>query len=724
MDSIDKKFQLLKNKIEKYLPEESLVLIEKAYKFAKKEHADQYRESKAPYIDHPLKVAKILADIKQDAVSIASALLHDTVEDCDISIDDIKKNFGEEIAYIVEGLTKLDKILFGSLEEEQAENFRKMFLAMAKDLRIVVVKLADRLHNMKTLRHKNPANQIKTARETLEIFAPLANRLGIISLKWQLEDLAFYYLYPKEFKNVKELVALKREDREKYIDGFIEQVKKILVKAKVKGKVTGRPKHFYSIYKKQKERNIETLYDLMGIRILVPALKECYEVLGVVHAAFKPIEGRFKDYIAMPRTNMYRSLHTTVIGPNGHPVEIQIRTYEMHDIAEYGVAAHWQYKEAREMTNVRHKDKMDFYWLRELIETQKQKDAPTAYMQNLKIDLFDDEVFVFTPKGAVHTMPIGATPIDFAYKVHTQIGHKCVGAKVNNKIVNLTYKLKSGDIVEILTSKKEAPKIDWINFLGTSFAKNKIKQWFRKQKHEQNLKGAKAEFEKKLLTIGILPKEVFNTEITKKFLANYNINTMEEFLLGVSYGELSIDGAIKILKNIFEEKDKKDDDLTLIEEVVSFKKKKISFDRVKVLGESGIEVYMAKCCNPLPGDSIIGYITMRRGISVHRKECLNLLNLKEENKERLVEVAWESNQKEELYPIVINIDAFERQGLLKDVINKIVENKTNMLEVDSKSNGGTAYVKLALQIKDIDHLNRIKNAIQSIGDVYSVHRVS
>ncbi|MBT5988766.1 bifunctional (p)ppGpp synthetase/guanosine-3',5'-bis(diphosphate) 3'-pyrophosphohydrolase, partial [bacterium] len=635
-----------------------------------------------------------------------------------------KKKFGEEIAYIVDGLTKLDKIFFYSLEEEQAENFRKMFLAMAKDLRIVIVKLADRLHNMKTLRHKNPANQIKTARETLEIFAPLANRLGIISLKWQLEDLAFYYLYPKEFKNVKELVALKREEREKYIDGFIEQVKKLLVKAEVKGKVTGRPKHFYSIYKKQKERNIETLYDLMGIRILVPALKECYEVLGVVHAAFKPIEGRFKDYIAMPRTNMYRSLHTTVIGPNGHPVEIQIRTYEMHDIAEYGVAAHWQYKEAREMTNVRHKDKMDFYWLRELIETQKQKDAPTAYMQNLKIDLFDDEVFVFTPKGAVHTMPIGATPIDFAYKVHTQIGHKCVGAKVNNKIVNLTYKLKSGDIVEILTSKKEAPKIDWINFLGTSFAKNKIKQWFRKQKHEQNLKGAKAEFEKKLLMIGILPKEVFNTEITKKFLANYNINTMEEFLLGVSYGELSIDGAIKILKNIFEEKDKKDDDLTLIEEVVSFKKKKISFDRVKVLGESGIEVYMAKCCNPLPGDSIIGYITMRRGISIHRKECLNLLNLKEENKERLVEVAWEANQKEELYPIVINIDAFERQGLLKDVINKIVENKTNMLEVDSKSNGGTAYVKLALQIKDIDHLNRIKNAIQSIGDVYSVHRVS
>jgi GTP diphosphokinase / guanosine-3',5'-bis(diphosphate) 3'-diphosphatase len=716
MEDMDKRFESLKKKTEKYLSQDGVVLIAKAYKVAKKAHLGQYRASKAPFIDHPLKVAIILADLRQDEVAIAASLLHDTVEDSTTTIDEIKKEFGSEVAYLVEGLTKLSEITFSSLEEEQAENFRKMFLAMSNDLRVIIVKLADRLHNMKTLKYTPRETQEIKAKETMEIYAPLANRLGIITLKWQLEDLAFQCLYPEEFEKIKNVVAGRREDRESYTQKFVEMVKNLLIKAELKSKVSGRPKHFYSIYKKKQQRNeAEALYDLIGVRIIVSTVKECYLVLGVIHDAFKPIEGRFKDYIAIPKQNRYQSLHTTVIGPKGRPVEVQMRTHDMDRIAEYGIAAHWQYKEEK---GHKRKAVADFFWLKQLVDAQKEKTEAGAYLRDLKVDLFDDEIFVFTPKGDEHVLPIGATPVDFAYKIHTAVGHKCIGARVNNKLVAFRYKLKSGDIVEILMGKKEDPKIDWLTFLFTPDAKSKVMQWFRKQNQEKNIEKGKEELDHKLKLSGFMPREILSSEKMKAVFKKYNVKNIDEFSLGISYGEISVDGVIKTLEQ--EKSDHKD---VILPELLQTRKKEFN-SGIRVLGESGIEVYMARCCNAIPGDPIVGYITMRRGISIHRKECSNMLSLDDTNANRLVEAEWEEPEREVVCPVSITIEVFERQGLFKEVINKIAETKTNILSLETIVEGATAKLIFSLQVKNVSHLNKVKANIKTIPDVYEVYRTA
>ncbi len=707
----------LLKKVGTYLPQTDLPLIEEAYLFSKKAHEGQVRSSGEEYIIHPVEVAYILAELEQDTSTIIAGLLHDIVEDTDIPAETLSSTFGDNVYRLVDGVTKLGKIYFDSQEEEQAENFRKMFIAMAKDIRVVIIKLADRLHNMRTLKHQPQDKRLSKAKETRDIFAPLAHRLGMWWVKWELEDLCFYYLQYDEFQEIKKLVASKREERETYVEKFIGHIQTLLDENHLQAKVFGRPKHFYSIYKKLVSQNLnfDELYDTLGIRVILSTLRECYEVLGIVHASFKPINGRFKDYIAMPKSNLYQSLHTTVIGPEGKPVEVQIRTSEMHQVAEYGIAAHWRYKEGSQ----NRKFDADFSWLRQILDTEQEKSAAKEFLQNLKVDLFIEEVFAFTPKGSVHVLPKGATPIDFAYRIHTEIGHCCVGAKINGHIVPLHYVLQSGDRVEILTSKKANPNIDWLNFAHTGQAKSKIKQWYKKQHAEENIRKGKLKFDKLLLVSGYVPKEILTKETIEKLLHFLKLPSLDELYLLISQGELSGHEAVHFFNELTHKETEAPDPKT-----TSRKKSTSTSQDVLVLGESNVMSNLAKCCSPLPGDPILGYITLGFGVSIHRSDCAQILHLDESHKARLVSAEWALTNKQKLFSAALWVEAFDRIGILKDILNTISEIKTNIIEVKTKSSVKNASMRatIVIETSNIRHLNTVRQAIAQIPDVLSVRR--
>lgn len=713
----------LLDRARQYLPVRSVKKIEKAYQYAVGAHLGQYRKSGDAYITHPVEVAFILAELEQDVPTLCAALLHDTIEDSGVTCSDIVTRFGDDVATLVDGVTKLGKIYFGTEEEAQAENLRKMFLAMAKDLRVVLIKLADRLHNMRTLKFVSEEQKMRVSRETREIFSPLAHRLGMWTLKWELEDLAFYYLQPEDFQRIKSLVASRREVRERYVENFLTQVRELLVQYKIQAEVRGRPKHFYSIYKKLSDQKLsyDDLYDVLGIRIIVNTIRECYEVMGMIHSSFKPIIGRFKDYLAVPKSNMYQSLHTAVIGPEGKPIEIQIRTWDMHQIAEFGIAAHWRYKEGKVHT----KFDADFSWLRQIIDTPQGQEV-TTYLQDLKVDLFIDEVFVFTPKGEIQVLPKGATPLDFAYKIHTEIGHRCVGAKVNHHIVPLDYELQNADQVEILVSKIANPKIAWANFVKTSHAKSKIKQWFRKQTNHDKLHRGRVELEKALLLAGYIAKDILVGENFHILAKKFQVIKIEDLLLQIAHGEVST----RTIVRYWEEWTKKRVDVDPHDSVARPIKlsKTAAVSTIEVMGEQNVALTLGKCCSPIPGDDIAGYITIGYGVTVHRVDCRNISQVSVADSPRVVSCNWlVADHSDIVYPVTLNLEAFDRFGLLKDIVNRITESKTNIRQIKTKTTRKSRLVAKAaitIDVRNVDHLNRLKAAISKIPDVYALYRTN
>ncbi|MCG0275880.1 MAG: bifunctional (p)ppGpp synthetase/guanosine-3',5'-bis(diphosphate) 3'-pyrophosphohydrolase [Thermosediminibacteraceae bacterium] len=712
----------LVERIKSYNPSANLELVKRAYEFAKKAHDGQHRVSGELYIFHPLEVAMILADLELDTITIAAGLLHDVVEDTNYTLDDITENFGSEIALLVDGVTKLGKLEYKTKEEQQAENLRKMFLAMAKDIRVILIKLADRLHNMRTLKYLPEEKQREIAIETLEIFAPLAHRLGISKIKWELEDLAFRYLEPDRYYELVEKVAKKRREREEHINKMIAILEERLAAAGIKAEIQGRPKHFYSIYKKMKEQNksFEQIFDLTAVRVIVGSVRDCYAALGVVHTLWKPIPGRFKDYIAMPKPNMYQSLHTTVIDSSGEPLEIQIRTYEMHKTAEYGIAAHWRYKEGNKEDDFDKK----LSWLREILDWQRDLRDAKEFMESLKIDLFSDEVYVFTPKGDVIDLPAGSCPVDFAYRIHTDIGNRCIGAKVNGKIVPLDYKLANGDIVEIITSShSNGPSRDWLKFVKSTQAKNKIRQWFKKERREEDISRGKEMLEKEAKRQGYDVYQLINQDFMDNLLKRLNFQSLDDLFASVGYGGMS---AAQAFQKILEEYKKhvKSDKLVL-EEVKSdqkLKRKKGVIEGIKIDGVDNVLVKFSRCCNPVPGDKIIGYITRGRGVSIHRQDCPNVLN-NMYDKERLIEVKWEGF-KEKSYPVEIEASAYDRPGILSDVLNILGDMKTTIDSVNARaSKNGIAVIDLILEITDKQHLDNIIQKLKRVKGVFEVKRV-
>ncbi len=700
-------------------------MIEKAFEYAKKHHEGQLRLSGEPFIIHPLAVAQILADIEQDQVTIAAALLHDVIEDGKVTKEAIAENFGEEIACLVEGVTKLGQLVFESREVREAENFRKMLLAMGEDIRVIVIKIADRLHNMQTLQYLPREKQIETSIETREIFAPLAHRIGIWRIKWELEDLAFRYLEPDKYEEIRVKVAQRRAEREERIEDFVAKVRKIVSEMSIQSEISGRPKHFYSIYRKMVSQNLEfeDLYDLLAVRIIVDSVKNCYAVLGLVHAAWRPIPGSFTDYIAMPKLNGYQSLHTTVIGDGGYPIEVQIRTKEMHKVAEHGVAAHWRYKEGGKPGIL--DQKME--WLRSILDWQKDLSNAKDFMESLKIDLFTDEVFVFTPKGAVHALPVSSTPVDLAYTVHTEVGHRCTGAKVNGKIVPLDYKLKNGDIVEIITGKVDNPSMGWLNFVKTSAARTKIKSMFKKQKREENLSRGCASLNEELKKFMLEPSQALVDEITATLLKEFNLPNMDDLMVQIGYGELSPYVVAKKIRSIWDKRHgvaPVEDEL--IHPVIPAKKsarvrqgkKHIG---VQVVGASNVLIRFSKCCRPLPGEEIVGFVTKGKGVTVHKRDCPNVSRA-EEGSGRYVNVEWDPGP-EQAFPVEIEVEAFDRVGVIHDILERIAESKTNVSAANVKTKRGSmAMIKLIVDVKDVAHLSGVIKTIRSVSDVYNVTR--
>ncbi|MGB9679363.1 MAG: RelA/SpoT family protein [Thermoanaerobacteraceae bacterium] len=711
-------------RIKEYSSEDvNLDIIYKAYNYALKAHEGQNRNSGEPYIIHPVEVAYILADLELDLTTIAAGLLHDVVEDTSVTYDDISKEFGNEIAELVDGVTKLGMLEYKSKEEQQAENMRKMLIAMAKDIRVILIKLADRLHNMRTLKYLSPEKQKEKAQETLEIYTPIAHRLGISKIKWELEDLCLRYLYPEDYYEIVEKVATKRKQREEFIENIIQTIEEKLKEIGIVAEIDGRPKHFYSIYKKMKLQNktFEQIYDLLAVRIIVNTIKDCYGTLGIVHTLWKPIPGRFKDYIAMPKPNMYQSLHTTVIGPKGEPFEIQIRTWEMHKTAEYGIAAHWKYKEGRS-----NEDEFDakLSWLRQLLEWQKELKDAKEFMETLKIDLFTDEVFVFTPKGDVINLPFGSTPIDFAYSIHTEIGHRLNGAKVNGRIVPINYQLKNGDIVEILTTtnKDRGPSRDWLQIVKSSQAKNKIRQWFKKEKREENIARGEEILQRELRRQGLQPV-MLKGDIWEQVLKKINVHSMEDLYAAIGYGGLMLNQVIPRVKEEVK-KLQKTNTLKVIErDKVQDKKQKIGGMGVIVKGVDNVMVKFSKCCSPVPGDDIVGYVTKGRGVSIHRRDCPNIKDYVYD-KNKIVEVEWVQD-KNISYQTDIQIMANDRFGLLTEVTSILADIKIAVKAVNARTTkDNIAVINLTLEITSKEQLEKIMNKLKALEGVVDVYRIS
>ena len=714
------------DRIAMYIHDENdIEQIRKAYEYADKAHKAQIRATGEPYIIHPLAVAYILAELEMNAEGIIAALLHDVVEDTEYTIDDIKILFGKEVAFLVDGVTKLSQFHYKNKEDQQTENFRKMFLAMAQDIRVVIIKLADRLHNMRTLGVFRKEKQERISRETMEIYAPLAHRLGIYNIKWELEDLCFHYLHPDEYYDLVRQMRQKRKVREEIVNDTMRVLHQHIEESGIEATITGRPKHFYSIYKKMKRDNkdLSQIYDLYAVRVIVDTIPQCYAILGIAHSLWKPLPNRFKDYIAVPKPNMYQSLHTTIIGTKGQPVEIQIRTWEMHHISEYGIAAHWRYKEGNKAGTKSFDQKIS--WLRRLLEWQDTSNSK-EFINALKLDVFSDEVFVFTPKGDVINLPKGSIPIDFAYRIHTEVGNRCVGAKVNNKIVPLDTKLKNGDIVSVITSKTGKPSYDWINMVGASESKAKIRSWFKKEYRSENISRGQELLVEELEHLGYKAKEVATKERLKEVGKYFNHISEDDILAAVGYGGIAIKTVVLKLIELYK-KDTSPEKTTSLKSAKDFENlkmrsiKKRSGTGILVKGQEGLEVHLAKCCNPVPGDKIIGYVTRTKGVSVHRLDCPNTINFI--NKERQIEVEWEQTTSG-MFLVTIEVISYDRTGLMADILAALTEMKLSVSSANVKvENTGMAVMNLGIQIKDLPQLDYIMTKIRRIKGVHSVNRM-
>ncbi|WP_314982353.1 bifunctional (p)ppGpp synthetase/guanosine-3',5'-bis(diphosphate) 3'-pyrophosphohydrolase [uncultured Veillonella sp.] len=712
--------------IHTYLTDDECNQVLKAFELADKAHEGQFRASGEPYIMHPLAVADILAHLQIDHITLMAALMHDVVEDTSYSKEDLEEMFGSEVAFLVDGVTKLNQFQYETKEDRQMENYRKMILAMAKDVRVVVIKLGDRLHNMRTLKHMRSDKQKRIAKETLEIFAPLAHRLGIFNVKWELEDLSFRYLEPEKYYDLVDQMKQKRQVREDIVNDTMSQLTKALGEAHIKADIKGRPKHFYSIYKKMKKdnRDLSQIYDLLAVRVIVDSIPDCYAVLGIAHSLWKPLPYRFKDYISMPKSNMYQSLHTTVIGTMGQPVEIQIRTWEMHRVSEYGVAAHWRYKEGNKNGDKEFDQKVA--WLRQVLEWQDTSN-PTELVNALKLDVFSGEVFVFTPKGDVVKLPIGSVPLDFAYRVHTDVGHRCVGAKVNGKIVPLDYTLQNGDIVDIITSKTSKPSLDWLNIVGSSESKSKIRNWFKRENKAENIEKGLEALEKEAKRLNYTWKELIADNRLQQVTKQLKAGTEEEMFAACGYGGIPVSTVllrlIELYKKSKEAEESKHSTEQIIEKLKSQGQKKTKNGTgVLVKGEAGVMVRMAKCCNPVPGDDIIGYITRGRGVSVHRCDCSSMGHTPEDL-ERMIEVSWDGSSGESFH-VGIDIQAYDRNGLLMEVMAVLSELKITITNINAKVQEDTKNVSInvTVDIRDISQLDFVMTKLRRIREVYTVQR--
>lgn len=719
-------------KIEQCNPHLNIERIVKAYQFGDSAHSGQYRKSGEKYFIHPVEVSLILAELELDEDTVIAGLLHDVVEDTNYTTADITKNFGAEVSLMVDGVTKLGQISYETKEERQAENLRKMFIAMAKDIRVILIKLADRLHNMRTLKFMTDAKKKEKAKETLEIYAPIAHRLGISRIKWELEDLSFLYLEPEKYYDLVTKVNKKREERLDIINKVLTDLRRSVAELDIDCEIYGRPKNFYSIFKKMNKdkKSFEEIYDLTAIRIIVDNIKDCYGVLGTVHTMWKPIPGRFKDYIAMPKPNMYQSLHTTVIGNTGEPFEIQIRTWEMHRIAEYGIAAHWKYKEGKTGKAEDMDDKLQ--WLKRMVEFEKDVENPTEFMESLKVDLFNSDVYVFTPDGEVLDLPPGSTPVDFAYKIHSAVGNKCIGAKVNGRIIPLNSQLSNGQIVEIITSKSSTgPSRDWLKFVKSTQAKNKIKHWFKKERREENIEKGKEMFDREIKRSGYLAKDLLRSEWIDPLLDRLSLTSVEDMYAAMGYGGIMTNQIIPRLKEKYKNEQKEmqeknePQEIIIHEEKQKDRTKKSSSQGILVEGIDDMPVRFAKCCSPVPGDNIIGYITRGRGVTIHRSDCPNFEKTYDSNN-RFIEVKWDIAEKEESsYSTEIQVIAPDRKGLLGEVTVLITELNLFVTGVNAKlTKNEVAIINLTIEISSTNQLTKLLTRLRNMQDIIEVKRVT
>ncbi len=696
--------------------------VERAFDFACERHGDQRRHSGDEFITHPVGVAQICAGMRLDTETLCAALLHDTVEDTSASLDEIRAEFGEEIAQLVDGVTKLTGMNFESRDERQAENYRKMMVAMATDVRVILIKLADRLHNMRTLGALPKQKQTLKSHETLEIYAPLAHRLGIHAIKWELEDLAFATLHPRKYAEIKQLVAQQRDERERFVAEAGEFLAEELEEVGIEAEISGRAKHFYSIYTKmaKKGREFNEIFDLTAMRVIVGSVKDCYGAIGVIHSLWKPLPGRFKDFVAMPKANMYQALHTTVIGPEGKPLEIQIRTEEMHKLAEYGIAAHVAYKEGGRGDPQREK----MTWLRQLVETEGEQD-PTEFLESLKVDLFEDEVFVFTPKGEVKNLSAGSTPLDFAYAVHTDVGHSCVGAKVNGAIVPLHYQLRSGDIVEVLTAKqKRAPSLDWLKLVRTSRARNKIRAWFKEERREDAERDGREGLEEALRTRGVPMQKISGSALLADVIREMGFRKASEFYIALGQGKISTKTAVnKVLQRLKAGESVDDHVLPVTEHSDRARRTKDASNYgIVVKGVEDVAVRLAKCCRPVPGDDIAGYVSLGRGITIHRTDCKNVKALKRAP-ERFVDVGWEGDN-EASYRVEVQIDAYDRTRLLEDLSRTFSEEGMNIIGAACTTNHPMVKNKFVVEVGDTEQLKHCISRLRNVESVFDAYRIT
>lgn len=714
-------------RISKYHPEDDMSLVQRAYEYAEKAHANQVRKSGDPYFSHPVAVAVILTDLMLDATTIAAGLLHDCVEDVEgCTLEGIRGMFGDDVAVLVDGVTKLSQLNFANREEAQAETLRKMFLAMAKDIRVVLIKLADRLHNMRTLKYQKPERQVPIARETLDIYAPLAHRLGVYTVKWELEDLSLRYIDPEGYYELVRLVGMKREEREQLIGQVTQELKARLSEAGIKCEIDGRPKHFYSIYKKMKSQNksFDQIMDLIAVRVLVNTKQDCYFALGIVHTIWPQVPGRFKDYISMPKANMYQSLHTTVVN-QGRPFEVQIRTFEMHRTAEYGIAAHWRYKEGKAVDELDNK----LSWLRRILDWQGDAKDPGDFSELLKFDLFADEVFVFTPRGDVVSLPRGATPLDFAYRIHSAVGNRCIGAKVNGRIVPLAHQLETGDFVEVMTSSSShGPSRDWLNIVKTSEAKAKIRAWLKKEQREENIVHGRELLEREAKRLGYSMSQLSKPELVETLYKRYSVQSYDDVCAMVGFGGLSTVQVLNRLIDEYKKTQKPEETAPPLSEAKPEEPPRrtgsSSSGGVVVKGESGMLVRFAKCCSPLPGDKIIGYVTRGRGVSVHRADCLSLKDPGVEQ-DRLIEVEWEEKDSSATYEAEIRIVCYNRTGLLAELSVLFASMEVPVSAISAHTlKDSTFLFNISLVIKSTQQLAKIIRELNKWPDILEVSRVN
>ncbi|MCI9220493.1 MAG: bifunctional (p)ppGpp synthetase/guanosine-3',5'-bis(diphosphate) 3'-pyrophosphohydrolase [Lachnospiraceae bacterium] len=742
----DDLYQELVQRVQKYHPSDDISMIQKAYQIAAEAHKDQLRKSGEPYIIHPLNVAIILAELELDKETIVAGLLHDVVEDTIMTEEDLKREFGDDVALLVDGVTKLEKIPLsagGDQPDEklemQAENLRKMFLAMAKDIRVILIKLADRLHNMRTLQYKKPESRQRIAKETLEIYCPIAQRLGISKVKIELDDLSLKYLEPEVYYDLVDKISVRKSVREKYIQSIVDEVSEHISNAGIKAKIDGRVKHFFSIYKKMKnqDKTLDQIYDLFAVRIIVDSVRDCYAALGVIHEMYKPIPGRFKDYIAMPKANMYQSLHTTLIGSSGQPFEIQIRTFEMHKAAEYGIAAHWKYKEASDGKKVAAQEEEKLVWLRQILEWQRDMSDNREFMKLLKndLDLFSDNVYCFTPTGEVKNLPAGSTTIDFAYSIHSAVGNRMVGARVNDKLVTIDYEINNGDRIEIITSQNsKGPSRDWLNVVKSTQAKNKINQWFKNELKEDNIIKGKDLLSNYCKARGVVLSDLLKTEYMNAVMRKYGFRDWDSVLAAIGHGALKEGQVVNKMQDLYDRDHKRElsneEVLASIAENGALSAAKPATMKAKsgivVRGIADLSVRFSKCCSPVPGDEIVGFVTRGRGISIHRTDCVNMMNLPEMERARIIDAEWQAPEDvTEKYVAEIDIYANNRNGLLADITKALTEKNISILSLNTRvSRQGLATMQTSFEVESREELNRVIEKIRSIESVVDIERAT